>query len=465
MREGGTSRGMASEKGGTAGNKGENANDAVWDGGEGRSALQLQLQVPTAAQLNQPPPGPSPPPAYYAWHDAAASFGVLGAPTYPASTLPKASPFDRLPAAAKATVEPEVWAMSRWSSGEFIVFETNASHIALNMTLEDPYATMEMLMPRTGTSGSDLYTYDVEHSGGRTSQGQGQWRWIASNFEALKSGSTHLVGELLAPSPSGFWRPDGLPPSFFAQPRKYLLYLPLYNGPAVPPASVMIGVEPGAFCRKLDDRDLRDLFNAGAGTGTKPPIAWFGTSIAEGGAAARPGAQYLNVLSRQLRRIVLNFGFAGPGQEQLAIVKMIAEVVPRPGVIVIDCLPDMRGNASHALIAPRLRAAVAYLRGNGHAATPIILPEGTDYSNAWSNKAVRLEQASRRAILLTVYNELVAEGDRNLHFVNGSQLWGVDPVEVANASPTVRGVHPSTLGEERLAWFWTRYFKAHSSLS
>jgi hypothetical protein len=199
------------------------------------------------------------------------------------------------------------------------------------------------------------------------------------------------------------------------------------------------------------------------------------------------------MLTRALGRVVINSAFGGPGQEQLNITAMLAQMkgqscippqplavagrngggagLPQvqeatvvegraPAAIVFDCLPDLRGARNHALIAPRLKADIAYLRVNGHSSTPIVLAEGTDYTNAWAIPGVAAETATRRAILRRTFDELVAAGDKHLHYVNGSQLWGVDPAEVARAGPTVVGTHPSDLGEERLAHFWYGYFQA-----
>ena len=47
------------------------------------------------------------------------------------------------------------------------------------------------------------------------------------------------------------------------------------------------------------------------------PIVWYGTSIDQGGVASRPGSTYTNVLTRSLGRIVLNFGFAGNGVDEV----------------------------------------------------------------------------------------------------------------------------------------------------
>ena len=42
----------------------------------------------------------------------------------------------------------------------------------------------------------------------------------------------------------------------------------------------------------------------------KRPIVWYGTSIDQGGVVSRPGSTYTNIMTRNLGRMVLNFGFA-----------------------------------------------------------------------------------------------------------------------------------------------------------
>ena len=385
---------------------------------------------------------PAPPPI--TWHDAA-SLGLTGVASYALPEGKRSSPYQRFPDAMKAQVSAEVWQMSLQSPGEFLVFTTDSKHIYLNMTLQLKYKNYESLMRETGHSGSDLYTLDEE---------SGEWLWIGSNFAGFfgASSATTVNSEILgagALPKMAFRRIDGLPDSFFSKPRSYMLYLPLYNGPV----SATVGVDAGSAI-------LPDVKHITSFT-SQAPIVWVGTSIAQGGAAARPGSQYLNILSRQLQRGVLNAAFAGPGQEQLNITEYVSKMRGVgnhvPAAIVYDCLPDLRGAPNHKLIEPRLLADVALLRATAaHKSTPIILSEGTDYSDAWAKPAVQAETDARRKILRATYAKIVAAtGDANLHIVNGSELFGSDPFSMM----TVRGTHPNTLGEERLAFFWTRYFK------
>ena len=196
------------------------------------------------------------------------------------------------------------------------------------------------------------------------------------------------------------------------------------------------------------------------GTGTtldspQPAIVWFGTSIAQGGAASRPGSHFINGVSRSLGRPIINYGFAGPGQMQLSVAKYIAQITPAPAAVVVDCLPDMDA----ALVTARTAPLVKFLRAHGLSKTPILLVEGTNYTNQWlvpntgPGVPTTWQQPAKRAALRAEYDKLRAK-DENLHYVQGSQLLGQEEGDLE--SPLVMGVHPSDLGEERLRSFWVQ---------
>lgn len=232
--------------------------------------------------------------------------------------------------------------------------------------------------------------------------------------------------------------------------RKYMLYLPLYNG--VTQLSVGFAEDPDGEGYVLE---------AGVGEAIdrpdQPPVVWFGTSITQGGAASRPGAQWLNGLSRSLGRPIINYGFAGPGQMELSVAKYMVEIEPPPAAFVIDCLPDMAA----AAVTLKTRPLVAFLRAHGRAGTPIVLVEGTNYTNQWlvpsTGAAVpsTWKQPAKRAALWAEYQKLLEHGGGPLHYVTGSQLLGQASNDLE--SPLVGGVHPSDLGEERLRSFWVKH--------
>lgn len=92
------------------------------------------------------------------------------------------------------------------------------------------------------------------------------------------------------------------------------------------------------------------------------------------------------------------------------------QVQPPPAAVVIDCLPDMHASMVTANTAP----LVKYLRTHGLAKTPILLVEGTNYTNQWlipntgPGVPMTWEQPAKRAALRAEYEKLVAAGDTNL---------------------------------------------------
>jgi hypothetical protein len=94
-----------------------------------------------------------------------------------------------------------------------------------------------------------------------------------------------------------------------------------------------------------------------------------GTSIEQGGVASRPGSTYTNIITRNLERMVLNFGFAGNGVMELSVAQFLTEI--DAAVFVIDCLPNMNAQT----VTERTVPLVTYLRQR-HPTTPILLASG-----------------------------------------------------------------------------------------
>jgi hypothetical protein len=352
-----------------------------------------------------------------AWTRAEDLGPLRGVPAFPPS-LPMASPFHRFPAAARNDLSAEMWGMSTWGSGTFVRFDAAApSDFAVNFTLTLPYEQYETLMPTDGTSGLDMYNYDT---------GRSSWLFTGNCLGAFQAAKGNLT--LLCPLGGGV---SG----------KYLLYLPLYNGISRLSIGHTVPIGPGAGTQ-IDE--------------ARPAVVWFGTSITQGGAASRPGAQFINGVSRSLGRPVINWGFAGPGQMQLSVAKYIVQITPAPAAVVIDCVPDMDAAMVRARTAPLVR----FLRAHGLATTPILLVEGTNYTNQWlvpntgDGVPATWQQPAKRAALRVEYEKLVAAGDAHLHYVGGAQLLGQAVGDLE--SPLVGGVHPSDLGGERLRSFWVR---------
>jgi lysophospholipase L1-like esterase len=202
------------------------------------------------------------------------------------------------------------------------------------------------------------------------------------------------------------------------------LYLPLYNGVQ----SVQIGLAPEA-----------QLFKAPPYPPEKAqPICFYGTSITQGGCAARPGMAYPALLGRWLDRPTINLGFSGNGQMDLEMGQLMAEL--DPSVYVIDCLP----NLDAARVTERTEPLVEALR-TARPETPIVLVENITYQNAVLVPGSRQGYTAKNAALRAAYERLLARGVQHLHYVPGDKLLGED------GEATVDGTHPTDVGFLRIA--------------
>jgi hypothetical protein len=154
-----------------------------------------------------------------------------------------ASPFDRLPARAERVVRPEVWALSRDSTGLYVEFQTDSPLLRARWSVTRERIGMPH-MPATGVSGLDLYVWDEREN---------RWRWLANGRPtAFPANTVTLV--------------NNLPPAE----RRYRLYLPLYNGVT----SLEIGAR-GPLRNKGPDG--------------RKPVVIYGTSITQGASARALG--------------------------------------------------------------------------------------------------------------------------------------------------------------------------------
>lgn len=307
------------------------------------------------------------------------------------------TPFDRLPEKAEKTVRPEVWNLSRHSTGLYVRFVTDSPTIRARWTLTSTRLEMPH-MPATGVSGLDLYKW---------SKADKKWRWV-SVAQPVKSPTNDVV------------LVDKITPDN----DEWLLYLPLYNGVS----SVEIGI----------DKDHHLQRGAPYPAGHEKPIVFYGTSITQGGCASRPGMVHTSILQRRLNRPVINLGFSGNGRMEMAVAELLAEI--DAAVYVIDCLPNLNGEQ----VAERTEPLVRKLR-DAHPNTPILLVEDRTYSDAWIKKGRSTANENNRAALWSVYNRLVQAGVGGLHYLPGNRL--LDP----DSDDTVDGSHPTDLGFYRQA--------------
>ncbi len=304
--------------------------------------------------------------------------------------------FDRLPRRAQGRVRPPVWSLSRHSAGLLVRFRTDAPAIHVRYRLLSGRLAMPH-MPATGVSGLDLYAQDAD----------GQDRWLAVVRPTSQQMETTLV--------------DGVDPTPDGKPRRYTLYLPLYNGVE----SLEVGVDRAFRFEPIPPRSDK-------------PLVFYGTSIMQGACASRPGMAFASILGRRLNRPVINLGFSGNGTMDAELGELMAEL--DAAVYVIDCLPNMTAQQ----VQERTEPLVRQLRA-ARPDVPIVLVEDRTYAYARFRKSARDRHHASRVALSKAFHNLLAAGVENLHYLEGEELLGED------GEATTDGSHPNDLGMVRYA--------------
>lgn len=315
------------------------------------------------------------------WHDAA-TLDVEGR----AWDNP-AAPWTRLPERAKGVVPDSVWQLSRHSAGITVRFACDTPTLRVRWTLADTALAMPH-MPATGVSGVDLYVRDP----------RGAWRFVQNGRPGGADNETTVA------LPAG-------------KPAECLLHLPLYNGAT----SVQIGIAPpGRLLPKPAPR--------------RRPLAVYGTSIAQGGCASRPGMAWPAILGRHLDRPAINLGFSGSGRMEASVAALLAEV--DPALWIVDCLWNC-GGLPDGELERRVEHLVRTLRAARPHAPLLLVGQSHLQPDVHPTALSRRQEA--------VVRRLQAEGLPNLHLAPGRHLIGDD------AEGTVDGVHPNDLGMQRQA--------------
>lgn len=302
--------------------------------------------------------------------------------------------FARLPGRAHGKVTDAVWGNSQHSAGEVVRFRTNATTLKVRYKLYSGNVAMAH-MPATGVSGLDLYAFDEESK---------TWRWVAITQPRKQEEEKEWISGIEEKT------------------RDYMCYLPLYNGVE----TLSIGVPEGAEFTALSPRSDK-------------PIVYYGTSIAHGGCASRPGNAFTAMIGRRLDIPVVNLGFSGSAKMEIAIAELLAELDAE--IYVLDASPNMTAQ----MIAERALPFIKKLR-ESRPTTPILLVEDRWYGNSWILPSRNKTNADNHRELQKVFDTLKDE-DPNLYYLSAENLLGED----LDRDATVDCSHPNDLGMYRQA--------------
>jgi len=205
--------------------------------------------------------------------------------------------------------------------------------------------------------------------------------------------------------------------------REYLLNLPLYDGVE----SLSIGINGSAEITVPKENYLI----------AKKPVVYYGSSIAQGGCASRPGMAFTNILERAMDRCFINMGFSGSGTFDLSVGEALCEI--DAALYVIDCNP----NTKTELIFERAVELVKFLKKN-KSDVPVLLVENFYYENGFG-KPEESDSEKKRVELRRAFQVLQSAGIQQIYYQKGDGMIGYDH------EGTVDGVHPNDVGMMRMA--------------
>ena len=198
--------------------------------------------------------------------------------------------------------------------------------------------------------------------------------------------------------------------------REIIIHMPLYCGVK----SLEIGLQDGAKLEKWNGYQREEK-----------PVVFYGSSITQGASATTPATDYISVLSRRFDTDIVNLGFSGSAKGEQTMMDYIAKL--DMSVFVYD-YDHNAPNADH------LRAT----HYNGYRTVrdaqpdlPIIMCTSTAYGNLKNP-----EFPERRDVIAATYERALAEGDKNVYFVDGKKVYAT----FYEDGCTVDGSHPTDYG-------------------
>lgn len=202
--------------------------------------------------------------------------------------------------------------------------------------------------------------------------------------------------------------------------KECLLYLPTYDETR----SLEVGVGKGTTITALADP-------------FRKRVLIYGSSIAQGAAASRPGMAYPARLSRNTGISFLNLGLSGSAKMEKEAADLVASI--NADAYVLDCVP----NSSPAQVRERTQYLVETIRAQ-HPSAPIIVVQSIFREMGNFDQKVRRTVEEQNAAITGEVAALRKKGMKDLYFITSEAMMGDDH------EGSVDGIHPSDLGFDRM---------------
>lgn len=293
--------------------------------------------------------------------------------------------FRRMPQSVAETVSSNVAWLNRNTSGGRVRFTTDSKTVAISAKMPHPIGKMAHF-PLSGSAGFDMYV--------------------------RLDGVDRYKGTFMPPYDitNGY---EAKFPFDSAIKREITINFPLYSEVS----ELYIGLDEGAT-----------LGEAGQYIYDKP-VVYYGSSITQGGCASRPGNSYPSMVSRRFDCDFVNLGFSGSARGEVEIAEYIANLDMKIFVY------DYDHNAPSADHLKNTHQRMFKIIREKNPDLPIIMMTSTSMPQCLDNKALRKE------IIYNTYKEALDNGDRNVYFLDGEEMFSE-----CEDFGTVEGCHPNDIG-------------------
>jgi len=297
----------------------------------------------------------------------------------------------RLPGRMKSVVRPEVWELATNPCGGRIRFASDTTTLAIRLKYDSINKDANNMCP-------------IGHSG----------------VAAYVDGHFWAVAWPTAPGEME----NVFDKDVARRKREYTLYLPIYHDVRV----LAVGFDEKAKISKP------------APFAIKKPVAFYGSSITQGGCASQSGMPYQAIMGRMLNIDFVNLGFSGEGCGEPEMAEAFSDI--DASCFVVDFAQNCRTVEEMRTNYPAFLAAIR----RKHRTAPIICVTPIFATG----EACMRERSARHREFRVVVREAVAArkkaGDTKITLVEGTEL--ITPDE---GDSFVDGVHPNDLGFQRMA--------------
>lgn len=297
----------------------------------------------------------------------------------------------RMPQETAEQVSEGVAALNFNTAGGRVRFQTDSEFIGIRAVMEN--SGLMPHIPLTGQSGFDLY---------QKKEGADKEQYYQTFVPpmGMKTGYSSAA------------RTDGAL-------AEYTINFPLYDGVkelyvALKKDAVILAPKPYKY---------------------EKPIVYYGSSITQGGCASRPGNSYQAIISRMLNTDHINLGFSGSCRAEQPMLDYLG------GLDMSIFVCDYDHNAPDAAYLKQTHLPLYRAIRAAQPDLPIVMVSSP---NILDSPEFFTE---RREIILNTCQTAWQEGDQNLYFVDGAELFAGENWDAC----TVDKTHPNDLGFYRMA--------------